>query len=256
MYDLVHRWNTLSILWGVVWTSSLYIYIYKYIYICKSNGPYPQMVSISVAFQIYKRLDCDKHAWVFLIIVELSYDCRTPYCTAILPYSIKLQFASWVVVMVVVVVVVVVFASWVVVMVVVVVVVVVGGGRGVAVFDKNQGNPELVQSTCRAYHNQQAKTSVRVCKNARVSVTNAISLLTKITNHIYILILYYNTRSRQKFQFDTKSPTGMHKLPPSSSEKHFFQFYSNVLFLRTHIEIKIKLYWYPNNFDIIMKYEM
>ena len=38
-----------------------------------------------------------------------------------------------------------------------------------------------------------------------------------------------------------------------------FQFYSNILFLRTNTEMKMKLYWYEckiNIFNIIMKIEM
>ena len=39
----------------------------------------------------------------------------------------------------------------------------------------------------------------------------------------------------------------------------FFQFYSNILFLRTNKEMKMKLYWYEfkiNLFNTIMKIEM
>ena len=79
------------------------------------------------------------------------------------------------------------------------------------------------------------------------------------------IVLNHNTRSTQKSpvrqqnaRFDTKKPGSTQKCPPQhasvdiaiinpppSCEKYFFfQFYSNILFLRTHKEIKMKLYWY------------
>ena len=47
--------------------------------------------------------------------------------------------------------------------------------------------------------------------------------------------------------------------PRPSCEKYFFQFYSNILFLRTNKEMKTKLYWHEfkiSIFNIIMKIEM
>ena len=50
------------------------------------------------------------------------------------------------------------------------------------------------------------------------------------------------------------------KHPPAPHVKNiFFQFYSNILFLRTNREMKMKLYWYEfkiSIFNIIMKIEM
>ena len=50
------------------------------------------------------------------------------------------------------------------------------------------------------------------------------------------------------------------KHPPAPPVRiFFFQFYSNILFLRTNREMKMKLYWYEfkiNIFNIIMKIEM
>ena len=57
---------------------------------------------------------------VFLKTVEISNDCRTSYCTAVPPYSSRLQFCE----------------------------------SGVVVFDKNQGNLYPMQSTCGAYHDR------------------------------------------------------------------------------------------------------
>ena len=95
------------------------------------------------------------------------------------------------------------------------------------------------------------------------------SILAVIWNGIYI---NYNTRSTQKSPvreqnawFDTKKPgstqkcparhknalPSMHQLtlplsntPRPSCDKYFFPFYSNILFLRTNREMKMKLYWY------------
>ena len=50
------------------------------------------------------------------------------------------------------------------------------------------------------------------------------------------------------------------KHPPAPSVGNiFFQFHSNILFLRTNREMKMKLYWYEfktSIFNIIMKIEM
>ena len=99
---------------------------------------------------------------------------------------------------------------------------------------------------------------------------------------------HYNTRSTQKkpgstakcmvrhkkSRFDTKMPGSTQKWPSQHAPvdiaiiKHppsppvgniFFQFYSNILFLRTNREMKMKLYWYElkiSIFNIIMKIEM
>ena len=90
-------------------------------------------------------------------------------------------------------------------------------------------------------------------------------------------IRHYNTRSTQKCRvqnritwFDTKMSSltkknstqhasvavAIIKHPPPSSEKSFFQFYWNVLLLRTHKEMKTKSYWYSNVFDTVMKCEI
>ena len=77
----------------------------------------------------------------------------------------------------------------------------------------------------------------------------------------------------KKARFDTKMPSStqnalpsMHQwtlplsnIPRPFCENIFFQFYFNILFLRTHREMKRKLYWYEfktNKFNIIMKIEM
>ena len=99
---------------------------------------------------------------------------------------------------------------------------------------------------------------------------------------------HYNTRSTQKSPvwqqsawFDTKSPVWHKnarfdtKIPsPACTSGHyhyqtsprpfcenvfFFQFYSNILFLRTNRKMKMKLYWYEfktSIFNIIMKIAM
>ena len=50
------------------------------------------------------------------------------------------------------------------------------------------------------------------------------------------------------------------KHPPAPSVRNiFFQVFSNILFLRTNREMKMKLYWYEfksSIFNIIMKIEM
>ena len=61
----------------------------------------------------------------------------------------------------------------------------------------------------------------------------------------------------KKARFDIKCPVrykkalpSMHQLTlplsntPLSCEKYIFQFYSNILFSKTHREMKMKLYWY------------
>ena len=44
--------------------------------------------------------------------------------------------------------------------------------------------------------------------------------------------------------------------PPPSCEKYFFEFYSNILFLRTNIEMKMKLCWYEFKINIEIEIEM
>ena len=92
-------------------------------------------------------------------------------------------------------------------------------------------------------------------------------------------LLHYNTRSTQKSPvreqnawFDTKKPGSTQKCPvphknalpsmnqltlrlsniplPLMWEIFFFQFYSNILFLRTNREMKMKLYWYELKISI------
>ena len=65
---------------------------------------------------------------------------------------------------------------------------------------------------------------------------------------------HYSTRSTQKSPvrhkdtpFDTKMPSSAcisWHCHYQACEKYFFQFYINILLLRTHREMKMKLYWY------------
>ena len=102
-----------------------------------------------------------------------------------------------------------------------------------------------------------AKDSINVCQN-----------INRFPCHSYIL--NYNTRSTQKSLvrqrhawFDTKNPGSTQKCPvrhkkcppqhasvdiapppPPVRNVFFFQLHSNVLFLITHREMKMELYWY------------
>ena len=86
----------------------------------------------------------------------------------------------------------------------------------------------------------------------------------------------YNTLLKQKYLvlfrntwFDTKMPCSTQKCPTQHASvgtsiiKHPFSlpsrkmyFFNFILLSRTHTEMKMKLYWYSNIFDIIIKCEM
>ena len=117
-------------------------------------------------------------------------------------------------------------------------------------------------------------------KSRHKYVSSEIALYNSI--YIFITLVRHNKSPvrQQNAWFDTKKPSSTQKCPvrhknalPSmhqmtlplsniprpSCEKYFFQFYSNILFLRTNREMKMELYWYEfkiSIFDIIMKIEM
>ena len=111
-------------------------------------------------------------------------------------------------------------------------------------------------------------------KKGKEEVSSLISILTLVQHKNALFDKKYMVRHKNAL-IDTKihgstqkcpvrhknALPSMHQLPlplsnTPSSDKDFFQLCSNILFLRTRWEMKLKLYGYSNIFDIIMKHEM